>query len=63
MKFKNKFKDYDLSHTKNARLDNLMRMLLIGINIIKHKDSSFDSAITIETSDLAIFRYKNEVQE
>ena len=63
MKFQNKFKDHDLSLEKNARLDNLRRMLLMGITIIEHEDLSFDGAISIEEHDLAIFRYKNEDEE
>ena len=64
MKFQNKFKDHDLSQEENARLDNLRRrMFLMGITIIEHEDLCFDGAISKEKPDLAMFRYKNEVEE
>ena len=47
LKFKNKFKDYNQSQGKNARLDNLKsRMFLMGITIIKHKDLFFGGSIS-----------------
>ena len=64
MKFKNKFKDHNLSQEENARLDNLRRrMILIGITIIEHEDLYFGGSIFKEEPDLALFWNKEEDEE
>ena len=61
MKFKNKFKDHDLSQEENARLDNLRkRMLLIGITIIEQEDLFFCGGISTKEPNLAMFWYKKK---
>ena len=63
MKFKNKFKDHDLSQEENATLDNFKRrMLLMGITFIENEDLCFGGAISKEEPDLAMFRYKKEAK-